>query len=148
MDPEVSWRVEKWDENPRKIYSKCGIKLSNSSILLLTMLKSWPQRLRNVLKKMLRWIILALSLGILKHGLFLRHPAMIRSVPLSSSRHGSGTHVLIKWVLTHHYLVTHFSLTEHFSCFVQLEGRSSQKASHYKRDMTGKIINSTLLYKF
>ena len=70
-----------------------------------------------------------------------------RSVPLSSSGLSSGTHGLIRWVLTHHYLVTHFSLTQCFSCFMQLEGGSSQKSSHYRKDVTEKIINSILLFK-
>lgn len=99
--------------------------------------------------KMFGWIILAISPGVSMPSLFLRHPVMIKSVPLSSSGLSSGTHVLIKWVLTHHYLLIHlfFVLTECFSCFMQLEGGSSQKSSHYRRDMTEKIINSILLYK-
>lgn len=70
---------------------------------------------------------------------------MSRSVPLSGSGLSSGTHVLIRGVLTHHYLVTHLSLTECFSCFMQLEGGSSQKSSHYRRAMTEKTINSILI---
>ena len=97
--------------------------------------------------KILGWIMLAISLGTLMHSWFLRHPTMMRSVPLSSSGLSSGTHVLIRWVLTHHYLVAHFSLTQCFSCFMQLEGGSLQKSSHYRRDMTEKIINSILLYE-
>lgn len=63
------------------------------------------------------------------HARFVTHPVMIRSVPGSSSGLGSGTQVLIRWVLTHHYLVARFSLTQSFPCFMQLEGGSSQ--SHH-----------------
>ena len=106
-----------------------------------------PETQGKVLMKTLGWIILAISPGTSMCGWFLRCPVMMRSVPLSSSGLSSGTHGLIRWVLTHHYLVTHFSLTQCFSCFMQLEGGSSQKSSHYRRDVTEKIINSILLFK-
>lgn len=68
---------------------------------------------------------------------------------LSSSGLISGSHVLIRWVLTLHYAATTFSLTEYFSCFTQLEGRGSQEPSNYKIDTTEKtIITSSSLSKF
>lgn len=98
--------------------------------------------LQNVLMKMLAWLILAVSPGALVYGVLLRHPVMMIMVPVSSSGLISGSHVLIRWVLTLHYFVTMFSLTEYFSYFMQLEGRGPQK-SHYKMDMTEKTINAS-----
>ena len=85
------------------------------------------------LMKILGWIILAISPGTSMRSWFLRHPVMMRSVPLSSSGLSTGTHVLIRWVLTHHYLVTHFSLTQCFSCFMQLE--EAPKSHHIPEEM-------------
>lgn len=100
-------------------------------------------RLQNVLMKMPAWLRLAISPGILVYGVLLRHPVMIITVPLSISGLVSGSHGLIRWVLTLHYLVTMFSLTEYFSYFMQLERRGPQKSSHYKIDMTEKTISAS-----
>lgn len=97
--------------------------------------------------KMPTWLILAVSPGALVYGVLLRHPVMIIMVPVSSSGLISGSHVLIRWVLTLHYFVTKFPLTEYFSYFMQLEGRGPQKSLHYKVDMTGKTINASSLSK-
>ena len=125
---------------------KC-MKLSNSSIPLLKILMN--TRLQNVLMKMPGCPVLAISPGILMHGVLLRHPVMIITVPLSSSGLIFGSRVLIRWLLALYYLATMFSLTEYFSCFMQSEGRGSQESSNYKIDMTEKtIITSSSLSKF
>lgn len=93
--------------------------------------------------KMLAWLMLAVSPGALVYGVLLRHPVMMIMVPVSSPGLISGSHVLIRWVLTLHYFVTMFSLTGYFSYFMQLEGRGPQTSSRYKMDMTEKTINAS-----
>lgn len=144
LDPE--WAGELSDGMRTHIIrciSKCGIKLSNSIAKDAKILTLEAQECAGGDT----WVDNSGHFPRCIHAQFVTHPVMIRSVPVSSSGLGSGTQVLIRWVLTHHYLVAHFSLTQCFPCFMQLEGGSSQKSSHFRRDMTEKIINSILLYK-